>query len=130
MKSRVYEISYWSLSEYWYLTTNRGRESERAETKIWKERKENIKQFKSIEAENKDLQEIRRRKMTRRKFAFDGIAEHENELWSDTEKLLKNVLYKMLNTQRVGKEWTHMIRKPKYDSPRTIFAKLSSHKFK
>ena len=35
---------------------------------------------------------------------FDSIAEHENELWSDTEEHLKYVLYKMLNTQRVGKE--------------------------
>ena len=55
---------------------------------------------------------------------FDGIAKHENELWSDVEEQLQDFLYQMLNTQRVGKECIRIIGKPKVDGPRTIFAKF------
>ena len=92
-----------------------------------KEREENVRYFKSIKTENKDLNSKLwdfKNRSRQDHLRFDGMGEYENESWADNEENVEDFLYQKLNIQRVRTEWAHITGKPKDDGPKTFLTKF------
>ena len=68
--------------------------------------------------------------MRRDNLRFDGVKEYENELWNDTEEILKDFLFEHLGLQEIKIERAHRTGEKKKDTLRAIVAKFSSYKTK